>query len=186
MGLGPLDDPCRGLHQRVAARFGADAVIERDRQVRRADEDAVYALDPEDVVERIERGAGLDHRDRLGHRVGRAEISGTFEAAQRQHGARAPGPFAKRRKLGEGREPPRVLAAVDHRRDDARGAGVEEAAHQREFTDRRSYDSRLAGQRHRENGPRGADEVEHAVLHVEHDGVEGFARERFGDRRFVR
>jgi hypothetical protein len=46
-------------------------------------------------------------------------------------------------------------------------------------------DRRLAGQRDRENGARGADEVEHPVLQVEHDGVEWFTRQRFRDRRLV-
>ena len=42
-------------------------------------------------VERVKRGAGLDHRDRLGHRIRRIEISGRVEAAQRQRHSRSPG-----------------------------------------------------------------------------------------------
>ncbi len=64
-------------------------------------------------------------------------------------------------------------------------ARVEEPARQRELPDRHPYDRGLAGERDGEDRPRGAGEVERAVLHVEHHRVEGLARQRLGDRRLV-
>ena len=84
--------------------------------------------------------------------------------------------------LGEAARRRRI---VDHRRDDRRRAGVDEPAGEREIADRYARQRRLAGERDGEDRLRGADEVDAAMLQVERHRVEGFARQRFGDRRVI-
>ncbi len=113
------------------------------------------------------------------------QIGGADEAAERQRGARPPRALAERREFHVLGEAARVVRAVDHRRDDRRRAGVDEAAGEREIADGYARDRRLAGERDGEDRLRRADEIDAAVLHVERHRVEGFARQRLGDRGVV-
>src|SRR5579871_6682869 len=137
---GAGDDPAGLGHKRRAARLGAPSVVQRDRQVRWADEHAVDPVDREDIVERIEGGARLDHRDRLYEAIGGVEILRSVEAAQGERRARTPRPLAERREFREGGKPRRIRSAVDHGGDDPGRARVEEAARDREFPNRRTDD----------------------------------------------
>ena len=168
-----------------AVGIDGPAAMERDRQIVGSDEHAVDSRRRQDRVERGERFAGFDHRDRQGHGVGPVQIGGTDEAAERLGGARPPRALAERRELHMLGEAARRRSVVDHRRDDRRRAGVDEPAGEREIADRDARDRRLAGKRDGEDRLRGADEIDAAVLQVERHRVEALARQGFGDRGVV-
>ena len=121
--------------------------------------------------------AGLDHRNRLGHRIGRLKVGGSVQAAERQRGARPPGALAERREFDELDQASRILAAVDHRRQDSAGAGVQSwlAKANAPIGTRAMVGLPASATRRIER--HGAIEVDRAVLHVEHNRVESFARQ---------
>src|SRR5215208_3872435 len=162
--------------QRLSAR-------QRDRHVRGSHEDRVEARHRQDGVDFGERLARLDHGERDREAVRLAEVVGRLQARKRHRDERPPAALADRRELHEGDEAARVLDRVDHRRDDAGGAGVEELRGGLELADRDARQRRLAGSRDERDRANDGGEVVGAVLHVAGDGVVGFARHERRDPR---
>src|SRR4030081_1655344 len=73
--VGGGDDAVKLVLDRRAMRLDLGAVAERDRQIRRPDEQPVDALRCRDGVEIGERRPRLDHREGDGERIGVAQIS---------------------------------------------------------------------------------------------------------------
>ena len=144
---------------------------------RRPEEDRVDARRVQDAVERVERGARLDHGEGHGAPVGFGEPRGEIALAVAREGeGRAPGALAERRIFHRGGEAARVGDRIDHRRDDRLGAEIERTARHVEAADRDAHHGMPAGAQHRHDAAQHAVLVMAAMLHVERDGVERLRR----------
>ena len=135
----------------------------------------------EDVVEVLQGGDRLDHRDDGDPFVGIGRA-----AARAQPGDdRTPAAPAGRRVAPSGDGGGGLLGAVDHRHDDALGAGVEHLADDAGLVPRHPGDRPRSAGDDRLEHPDGVAVVERAVLQVDADVVETGAGGRLGgdDRR---
>ena len=175
------------MAQRVVDLLGRGvdrgAARQRDRQIRRADEERVDAVDGENVVDDRHRLARLDHREGQREIIGLPEIAVLVEAGGAEAAIAAPAALAERRILGIGRETTGILDRVDHRRDHAGRAGIEQLRDVLELADRDAGESGLAGGIDQRDRPDDLAERDRAVLHVERDRIEIFLRQDRGDAR---
>ena len=168
--------PGRGKHRLAGfehvrrCRLGVGRVAEADGEVVGADIDAVEAGDRHDRVHIVHRFGRLDHRHRDNGVVGLRRIVG----AAVEQAARGTETAVARRRVAAGADEAFALpGGVDHRADDAVGAGVEQ------FHDRRRVVPRNPRQRRRRISGHGGEhgnrvgEVDHAVLGIDGDAVEG-------------
>ena len=157
-----------------------------DREIRRAEEDAVDARRVENAVERVERGARLDHGEGHGALIGVAQPFGLVALAVARKGiGRAPGALAERRIFHGGGKQLGVGHRIHHRRDHRLGAEIERAAGHVEAADRNAHQRRLVGGQHRHETAQHAVLVMAAMLHVERDGIETLFGDDF-DRQGIR
>ena len=166
------DDRGEGIVEHWLAVVVARLEAEADRQVSRTDVDRVDAGDGEDLVEVGDRLSGLDHRDRRHMGVGPgAVVVVTHARHHRPPTARAIGHVARR-----AHDRLRLLPRVDHRDDDAVGAGVEHLADDAGLVPRHARDRRAAAQLDRLDHRRRLGVVVDPVLEVDADVVDRLAR----------
>ena len=178
------DDPVQCLFDVGRMRIDIGTVRQGDGQVGWSDEQHVDARHRGDRLHVVERLARLDHRQRHGETVRLAQIELLVRHLAEHGGAvRAPAPFAARREFRRGDEALGVVHGVDHRHDDAFRAPVERARHAGLIVERHAHDRRGAAVTDAADRGDGRGLVPHAVLAVDRDGVEAFARQHFGDER---
>ena len=151
-------------HHPFVGLVAARRIAIRDRQVDWADIDRVEPLDRQDLVEIVDRLGGLDHAEGDDDVVGLGVVVG---AAVERGADRPRAAVAERRIAHRVDEFLGLGAVVDHRADDAVGAGVERLLDMGRVVPRHPH------QRHRLGGRDALQHrhhhlvVDHAVLHVD-------------------
>src|SRR4051812_48606170 len=149
-----------------------------EAEIRRADIDAVDALDVEDRLHVLDRSLGLHHRQQYD-----LVISGPliFAGAAIHAGADGTiGAHALRRIFGVGDEIPGFLRRVDHRADHAIGAAIQHLADDAGLVPGHAHHRRHRVSAHRLEALHHREIILHTVLYVDGDAVEATLRDDFG------
>ncbi len=178
-----LADDAHRLQHRLVARIQRRRLAHAEREVGRADVDAVQALHGQDVVQVADRLARLDHGEQQHLLVGVLPVvgAGVLGGAERPEAALAHRRIAAGAHVGFG-----FRLGVDHRADQPHGAGIERA---------HDVGGVVPGHAHQRGGVAGAHGLQHrhqvvhggrAVLHVDGDAVPALrgvdlGREGIGD-----
>ena len=175
-----IDDELDRFRHLRRGRVRPRLEAEREAEVRGADIDRVEAGRLQDGVEIVERLLRLDHRDRQDRLVGVFPVVG----AAIHHGAdRAERAAAARRVAAVLDELLALGRRVDHRADDAVGAGIERLHDDVGHVPRHAHHRRRVGLRDRLQHRDRVGVVDQAVLHVDHHRVPAAARHALGRGR---
>ena len=164
VALAAVEHLLKRRHHPVVGLVAARRMAIGDREIGRPDIDRIEPMDRQDLVKLVDRLGGLDHAEGDDEVVGLHVI---IRPAVERGADRPRAPIAERRIAAGADEFLCFGAVVDHRADDAVGAGVER------LLDVGRVVPRDAHQRHRAGGRDALQHrhhdrvVDHAVLHVD-------------------
>jgi hypothetical protein len=158
-GPGARGDVGHRPHNVVETWIDGGADRPRNGEIRRADQNAIDTLDVQYVVQCLERGACLDHREGQCLAIGAFQPLRGGACAVARHGEGRPPRSLSQRGIFDGcGEGARILDRVHHRSDHGLGSEVEHAAGDIEAAHGNAHQRRLAG------GHDGSHAAQHAVL----------------------